>query len=666
MKEKPKVKEKKDSFDFMKANKDNIKNIIRDDSVLPIINDIVIRTNKIVIHAYNFIKLYFIHLYHKKKDIPLIDKDFICHVFKVITKRKCNSGGYTEDNMPEQLKELTQFYKKHYKKTIDKNEELYYDKMSYILAYEAIDIEKNINNNVQEHFIQHLFKFVNISFNVKETIDEINKEKISKEEKKLKKNAFYKEIRLVKNDLIGLEELKSDKKYHKWIKKHKKFIQPDKTEFDKNSIPYDLKSNTQDYLKPFMYIGIQLEKIYDKIDKSNKKRDEDNKIKQIRLFNVLPLRTNIIPKNITIDTCALIQNFLGDEPTSKHLKNYKKGDNQFNLWNRFFKLNKRVFKKNKYAFHFMIKTDAISSSIMFIRLNKNGKPMKKNNKRNKQEANVSYIEKTEITEEMKKKKFVCIDPNMSDIIYCGLKDEQGKLQTFRYTQNQRRLETRTKKYSKIIDTTNKETKIEDKSIKEIETTLSDYNSKTNNYKKFVSYLTMKNKVNIQLFDHYIQTFFRKFKLNRFINTQKSESKMIKNFINKYGQPNDVIVILGDYDRGNHIMKGCEPTILKKIRRIFRNAGFKVYLINEFRTSKTCNGCHGELEKFMKRKSNKPKDIKKQKEVIVNGLLRCTNVKQKCELIHNRDKNAVQNMLFILETVLKTGERPKIFTRETND
>ena len=48
-----------------------------------------------------------------------------------------------------------------------------------------------------------------------------------------------------------------------------------------------------------------------------------------------------------IDTAALISNFLGDEPTSKHLSNYKKDNNQFDLWNRFFKLNERVFKKNK-------------------------------------------------------------------------------------------------------------------------------------------------------------------------------------------------------------------------------------------------------------------------------------------------------------------------------
>ena len=90
-----------------------------------------------------------------------------------------------------------------------------------------------------------------------------------------------------------------------------------------------------------MYIGKQLEKLYNLEDQENH---------QIRLFNTIPLRTNIVVKHITIDTCALISNFLGDEPTTEHLKNYKKDNNQYDLWNKFFDINKRVFKKKLYSF----------------------------------------------------------------------------------------------------------------------------------------------------------------------------------------------------------------------------------------------------------------------------------------------------------------------------
>ena len=47
---------------------------------------------------------------------------------------------------------------------------------------------------------------------------------------------------------------------------------------------------------------------------------------------------------------------------------------------------------------------------------------------------------------------------------------------------------------------------------------------------------------------------------------------------------------------NH-MKGKEPTICKKFRKKFRNAGYKTYLVNEFRISKLCNE---EIEKFFRK------------------------------------------------------------------
>jgi len=53
------------------------------------------------------------------------------------------------------------------------------------------------------------------------------------------------------------------------------------------------------------------------------------------------------------------------------------------------------------------------------------------------------------------------------------------------------------------------------------------------------------------------------------------------------------MVVGDYD-----MKGKEPTICKKFRRIFRNTGYKTYLVNEFRTSKLYNCCDEEIEKFL--------------------------------------------------------------------
>ena len=103
--------------------------------------------------------------------------------------------------------------------------------------------------------------------------------------------------------------------------------------------------------------------------------------------------------------------------------------------------------------------------------------------------------------------------------------------------------------------------------------------------------------------------------------------------------------------------------MRKFRRIIKNAKYNTYLINEFRTSKICSSCNGELEKFLERESKKPQLKKENKKEIVHGLLRCQSIKPKCEKIHNRDKNAVQNMLNIVSSIFERGKRPEIFCRE---
>ena len=61
-------------------------------------------------------------------------------------------------------------------------------------------------------------------------------------------------------------------------------------------------------------------------------------------------------------------------------------------------------------------------------------------------------------------------------------------------------------------------------------------------------------------------------------------------------------------------------------------------------------------------SKKPKRNGEQE--LCNGLLRCQSVKPKCKIIHNRDKNAVINMLSIVKSVFNIGLRPLIFTRQS--
>lgn len=675
--QKPKVKiknEENEKLEFMIVNKTTLSNIIKSYELYHNINDLVYKVNKIVILASQFLNLYLIYLFDNNLEFPVINKKFILTVFSIITKKDDGRGSKPSEDTVKAIKNLEEFYNKHYKQCIMDDDIISIDKLSFVLAYEANDIVKNIKNNITEHFQDYVNKFVNQSFEVKFLIQDINNLGFDTESTKEIKNSIYSDLRKVKKDLLRTDDnFESDEMFHKWIKTHKPFILR-KNKLIKNSIDYDLCANPVDYIKSLFYMNKELEKI-------NNQRIKDEK-DQFKLFQVIPQRTSIKPNYICIDTCGLI-NLTITENFKKYFDNIQ--ECQKKLWDKHFKLNQKEFKRKNYQFNYMIKTDGIGCSVLLVKL-KNGKPIEITQKmqrelKQKLESRDKYIEDIKITNDIKNKKIACLDPNMNDIYYAVSKeikpkiivDDNNNLRleneeeiiTFRYTQNQRRLETRNKKYNKLQDEINKDKKINNKSVKEIETELSKFNSKTCDFNNFIEYCKMKNKVNRLLFSHYQEEVFRKLKFNRYTNTQKSESKMIKNFSNKFGKPNDCIVVLGDYDKGNNNMKGKEPIINRRIRKIFRNNGYKVYMINEFRTSKLCNVCESCCSPFLKRESHKPKDIdkktKKGKLIEVWGLTLCEN--KKCSLIHNRDKNSALNMYKITQSILNEKGRPEKYCRE---
>jgi len=133
--------------------------------------------------------------------------------------------------------------------------------------------------------------------------------------------------------------------------------------------------------------------------------------------------------------------------------------------------------------------------------------------------------------------------------------------------------------------------------------------------------------------------------------------MVNNFRKKFGKPENTLIVLGDYDSKNH-MRGVEPIINRKIRKIFKNNKYQVLMINEYNTSKLCHKCNSENEKFLYRKSKKPKS--KGQTYLVHSLLCCKNAN--CKMIYNRDKNACYNMFQIVKSIINGKGRPNEFCR----
>jgi len=91
-----------------------------------------------------------------------------------------------------------------------------------------------------------------------------------------------------------------------------------------------------------------------------------------KLFQPLPLRNNIIPKHIILDTAYIINLFCLEK--DKEGNKIKKGellsnvkDNQNEVWSNLLNLNHKIFKNKYYQFHKQIHTDGISCCLLFIR-----------------------------------------------------------------------------------------------------------------------------------------------------------------------------------------------------------------------------------------------------------------------------------------------------------
>ena len=671
------------------------------DNYLEILDDVIRRTNIIVFHTYNFLKLYLIHQFDTKYSMPNIDKVFLSNIMKIVSTREETRGRKSSSEATGQMAILKDFFNKHYKPLINDCDIVSDEKLCFILQSECIGMITNIETNIKEHYIQHVNKFVDASFQTKKLFRDIQNDRtLTLDQKKIKKSEIWKTFNKVKNDILNSEVLgkydfTSDTQFHDFIMMHKPclkeqvnprhrrqdkpFITPMKQKYLKDNLAYDVKANPMDYLQCMFVINRELNEINKEIIK--KAKESDTKPYPIKLFHPVPLRTSIVPKYITLDTASIVNIFpLKD-------KTYYFGKFDFladEIWSKVFTLNNKAFHWKKlrylkgkplckeYTFNYLLKTDGVACSILFTKVDKYNRPIpeKKLTKPMRLELKKAndfpYIEEIEMTSQTKKyfnsKTIVCVDPGHDDLSYCKgnkptdkmvtekkTRKENLKQNRFRYTRAQRDFESKNSYYKRAEDRVKKSTLIGDKSIKEVESELTLNNSRTTIMTEFKEYVMKKTKMNNELRDHYEQHLYRRRKFNRYINTQRSESHMIRNFGEKYGSKDEVVIIYGDYNQKTSV-KGKEPAITTRQKNLFRKNGYDTYKINECMTSKICNKCKHETENFLEvidEDGNKS---------MLWKLIRCK--KSSCLTIHNRDENATRNMHHIVNSLLKGKGRPK--------
>ena len=133
--------------------------------------------------------------------------------------------------------------------------------------------------------------------------------------------------------------------------------------------------------------------------------------------------------------------------------------------------------------------------------------------------------------------------------------------------------------------------------------------------------------------------------------------MINNFKKIFGTSDNTIIAIGDFEQKKH-MKYKEPIKGVGMRKLFRQNGYKVYLVDEFRTSCMCSKCKKEsakCDKFITRENPKPY---RSGNILVHGATRCKN----CNAVWNRDVNGATNIFRISKNAINETKRPKYLCR----
>ena len=407
------------SGDSYKTVKVPLKYCIKDPEInLPKINHYVLIMNSIVIHALQFMKLYILDGYNNRK-IPDINKAFITCCLKTVSQ-KSGSGRSTTTNK-NMMTDLKIFYDKHYK-DISGEEKLPYTHMNTVFDYLSVNILTIYENNITQHFVEYVDRFVNVAFDKKEKIITAN----LSEENKRQQLQF---LRNIKNDILTVDESSyvSPKNYHAWVNRQKSLIY-NKKKFQKDSIHYDIKVSPFDYLPGMIYMMEEIEK------------------KEVSMLNIFPLRNDVIPHHIRIDTASLGHMLIRKEHGRKqdyvNSGNCKKRENE--TWGLFFNTNLKCFKKSKYDFHHMIETDGVSCSIILKRKDLKSSYKPKTDK----PSSELYIDEVKDYTVIKEKKIIAIDPGKSDLIYC-VDNASKDTNVYRYTQDRRRKIGKSKRFNKL-------------------------------------------------------------------------------------------------------------------------------------------------------------------------------------------------------------------------
>ena len=289
-----------------------------------------------------------------------------------------------------------------------------------------------------------------------------------------------------------------------------------------------------------------------------------------------PLRTSSIPSHIKLDTEAVAQCFLPYKAAMEARKSAPDREiyNDY-VWNPLLDRKKVDGKTRKFKFHHEITTDGVAASLLFSR------------DVSSQQLSFCKHQSSIVHEETANcygGRCVGLDPGKRNI--ATLVDENGV--SMRYTSKQRICESGLSRYKEVLL---KERKAE--GVEELETELSLHTHKTADEKDFLAYLVAKQKCDKKTSQFYNTAKWRRWKFRLFCRRKQSEDIFLNRIKQYYGS--NCTIYYGDWSRKDQL-QGCAPSPTVGLRKCVSRK-FRVISVDEYRTSKTCNRCMGELSRY---------------------------------------------------------------------
>jgi hypothetical protein len=164
--------------------------------------------------------------------------------------------------------------------------------------------------------------------------------------------------------------------------------------------------------------------------------------------------------------------------------------------------------------------------------------------------------------------------------------------------------------------------------------------------QFAVYITRVLGIFDKMFDYYSSDRMRKLRFRQYSRQQSAMADLCNRITTVKGDTRRVVVAFGAAT-----FQSAAPTQMLR-DALGRLPNVQLYHVNEYYTSKLCNGCNQELTR-----------MKDQQQQDVWTVKHCKN-KDCTRKTHHRDQNAALNIWHFFMHEVQTGERPTAFMRAT--